>query len=115
MMLSWTSVIRQSAAASHAVGRSSRVTAKALQLRRLQHGRLYSSTSSLSKQTVLVLGSSGALGSVVSKHLSSQEGMTVVGADVLEIPTAFTGDWEVSFVLVFEHAKYYTLVNVPSK
>ncbi|GKY97339.1 hypothetical protein MPSEU_000692300 [Mayamaea pseudoterrestris] len=44
------------------------------------------------KQTVLVLGSSGALGSVVSKHLSSH--MTVVGADVVEIPSSFTGDWE---------------------
>lgn len=54
------------------------------------------STASAERKTVLVVGSSGALGSVVAKHLSSSRDMTVVGADVMEIPSAFTGDWEVS-------------------
>jgi hypothetical protein len=53
------------------------------------------SSSSSRPKTVLVVGSSGALGSIVSKHLSSNQHMTVLGADLLEIPSAFTGDWEV--------------------
>jgi NAD(P)-dependent dehydrogenase (short-subunit alcohol dehydrogenase family) len=56
----------------------------------------YFSAAAASKKTVLVVGSSGALGSVVAKHLSSSEHMIVLGADVVELPTDFTGDWEVN-------------------
>lgn len=42
----------------------------------------------------LVLGSSGALGSTVARHLSMNLGMKVLGADVVEIPSEFTGAWE---------------------
>ena len=36
------------------------------------------------ERTVLVLGSSGCLGSALASHLSSDLGMTVIGADVVE-------------------------------
>lgn len=39
-------------------------------------------------RTVLVLGSSGALGSSVANHLL-QRGVTVIGADILELPADF--------------------------
>jgi dihydropteridine reductase len=42
----------------------------------------------------LVLGSSGALGSHVARHLSMELKMQVLGADVMEIPHELTGDWE---------------------
>jgi dihydropteridine reductase len=50
-----------------------------------QHGR---------PTKALVLGSSGALGSHVARHLSMELKMQVLGADVMEIPHELTGDWE---------------------
>ena len=47
------------------------------------------------KKTALVIGSSGALGSTVSKYLSRELGMAVIGADILELPNDFnSSDWE---------------------
>lgn len=43
-------------------------------------------------ETVLVLGSSGSLGSTLSRHLSQHLNMTIIGADVLELPDV--SDWE---------------------
>lgn len=52
------------------------------------------------KKTVLVLGSSGALGSSVSRYLSRQLGAHVIGADVVaERPADLTGDWELDAFL----------------
>lgn len=46
-------------------------------------------------KTALVLGSSGAFGSVVSRYLSRDLGMAVIGADVVELPSDFnSSDWE---------------------
>jgi dihydropteridine reductase len=42
--------------------------------------------------TALVIGSSGALGSAVSRYLSSLDGTTVLGADVVEVPPDLTLD-----------------------
>jgi dihydropteridine reductase len=42
----------------------------------------------------LVVGSSGALGSVVAKHLSQELSMAVVGADLVEVPVEWTSSWE---------------------
>lgn len=44
--------------------------------------------------TALVLGSSGALGSSISRYLSKDLGVQVLGADILELPHDFTGEWE---------------------
>jgi NAD(P)-dependent dehydrogenase (short-subunit alcohol dehydrogenase family) len=47
-----------------------------------------------SDKTALVIGSSGALGSAVSKHLKDL-GMQVLGADVVELPSELTSSqWE---------------------
>jgi hypothetical protein len=45
-------------------------------------------------KNALVLGSSGALGSTVSRYLSQNMGMKVLGADVVELPSDLSGDWE---------------------
>ena len=42
----------------------------------------------------LVLGSSGALGSYLCKHFSTQMHMQVMGADVMELPRELTGEWQ---------------------
>lgn len=52
------------------------------------------------KKTVLVLGSSGALGSSVSRYLSREVGCTVIGADIVpEQPSDFNMDWELDAFL----------------
>jgi len=49
--------------------------------------RLFHSTPTvLQEPTVLVMGSSGALGSVVAKHLGNNVGMRVIGADIIDKP-----------------------------
>ena len=45
-------------------------------------------------RTALVLGSSGATGSAIARYLSRDLGMQVLGADVMELPSDFTLDWE---------------------
>lgn len=46
------------------------------------------------RKTALVLGSSGALGSAVSRHLSQTLKMKVIGADIVELPTELTHSWD---------------------
>lgn len=47
------------------------------------------------KKKALIVGSSGALGSYVARHFSTQLQMQVLGADVLELPPELTGDvWD---------------------
>jgi len=46
----------------------------------------HSTPSVLQEPTVLVMGSSGALGSVVAKYLGKDVGMRVIGADIVERP-----------------------------
>lgn len=55
----------------------------------------YRNPQSSPQRRVLVLGSSGVLGSHVARHLSVELNMQVLGADVRpEIPHEMTGDWE---------------------
>lgn len=63
--------------------------------------RSYHATSSLYKQTALVLGSSGSLGSTVSKYLSRTVNMNVIGADVVELPNE--SDWELDDFVALPH------------
>jgi dihydropteridine reductase len=61
--------------------------------------RLYSNFKDMNDEeerprTALVLGSSGATGSAVARYLSRDLGMKVVGADVMELPSDLTMDWE---------------------
>jgi len=42
----------------------------------------------------LILGSSGALGSYIAKHFSTELGMQVLGADLLELPSEMTQEWQ---------------------
>jgi len=48
----------------------------------------------LRHKKALVLGSSGALGSYVARHLSVNLGMQVLGADLIELPAEITGEWQ---------------------
>jgi len=57
--------------------------------------RSYSHENDKERKIALVLGSSGALGSTVARYLSREQGMTVLGADVVEVPSDFnSSDWE---------------------
>ena len=62
--------------------------------------RLFSNPQSpvQTKKNALVIGSSGALGSVVSQYFMQRLGMNVLGADVLpELPSEWTNDsWELT-------------------
>lgn len=56
---------------------------------------LSTSKSSISPKIALVLGSSGALGSTVAKYLGRELGMTLIGADIVELAHEFNeSDWE---------------------
>lgn len=49
----------------------------------------------MERKVALVLGSSGALGSTVAKYLSRELGMSVLGADIMEMPKEFNQtDWD---------------------
>jgi dihydropteridine reductase len=52
-----------------------------------------------SQPTALVVGSSGALGSAVTRYLSRQLGMQVIGADLVEAPADLSGGWELDAFL----------------
>ena len=53
---------------------------------------LSTGTSNSDNKVALVLGSSGSLGSTVSRYLSRHHNMTVIGADLLELPNET--DWQ---------------------
>lgn len=46
----------------------------------------HATATSFSKSTALIIGSSGFLGSTLARYLSREMKMTVIGADVLELP-----------------------------
>jgi dihydropteridine reductase len=56
------------------------------------------------RRTVLVLGSSGALGSSVAHHLSQDLGMRVLGADVMELPSDLMPGWELDGFIGLERS-----------
>lgn len=52
-------------------------------------------------KTVLVIGSSGTLGGTISRYLSVQTKMNVIGADVLELPNE--SDWDLDAFVTLPH------------
>lgn len=64
-----------------------------------------------------MLGSSGALGSTVSRYLSREQGMTVLGADVVEVPSNFNAsDWQLDgFVSLPTMAQRPSVADVSAK
>ena len=57
-------------------------------------------------KTALVLGSSGALGSAVSRNLSQKLKMRVIGADIIQLPTELSSDWNLDgFISLPENAR----------
>ncbi|KAL7568507.1 hypothetical protein ACA910_002628 [Epithemia clementina (nom. ined.)] len=57
-------------------------------------------------KTALVLGSSGVLGSSVSRCLCQSFNMNVIGADIMELPTELSHDWHLDgFISLTENAK----------
>jgi len=68
------------------------------------------------QKTALVLGSSGALGSAVSRHLSKSVGMRVVGADIVELPTELSENYELDgFISLPENAALQELTTQLAK
>jgi hypothetical protein len=64
-------------------------------LRRMASSSRRSSSGGVERKIALVLGSSGALGSTVAKYLSRELGMSVLGADIMELPKEFNQtDWD---------------------
>ena len=57
----------------------------------MQTCNYYDSSEDSPQRTVLVLGSSGALGSSLTHHFTRNLGMNVVGADVMELPSDLQG------------------------
>lgn len=50
-------------------------------------------------KVALILGSSGAVGSTISRYLSQTLQMTVIGADIIELPNEMTNDWELDYFI----------------
>ena len=72
--------------------------------------RRYQTTSPAQKQKkALVLGSSGALGTAVSRFLSRELGMFVVGADVLELPNE--SDWDLDDFVAMPHFRKHSSLS----
>jgi len=66
------------------------------------------------KKTVLVMGSSGTLGSTVSRYLSREIKMNVIGADVLELPNE--SDWDLdAFVALPHHSERPSLGHLTQR
>ncbi len=73
-----------------------------------------SSTDKDKQKIALVLGSSGVLGSTVARYLSRELGMSVIGADVCELPNET--DWELDgFVTVPRFEERPSLGEVTKK
>ena len=76
--------------------------------------RSYHATASSLKKTALVLGSSGSLGSCLSRYLSREKNMMVIGADVLELPNE--SDWELDdFVPLPHFSQHLSLADLTSR
>jgi len=95
----------------HSCGNYSKAAIGAMGLERsFEQGYRSSSSRQLStssrQKKALVLGSSGALGSAVSRHLSQNLNMKVLGADVAEeLPTELTDEWNLDgFIRLKENA-----------
>ena len=75
---------------------------------------LLSTVDSSSRKIALVIGSSGALGSTVSRYLSRDLDYVVLGADVVEMPADFNeSDWELDgFISLPTYAQHLTVSEV---
>jgi hypothetical protein len=86
-------------------------------------GRTQFSLSTLSsdyqddRKIALVLGSSGAVGNCVARHLNRELDMIVLGADVVELPSDFNeSDWELDgFIQMPTYGQHPTVSEVTTK